>query len=891
MANKNVWFIMVHMCDRSKIRANLLCAVFVIASCILPALAVFSEAYGQSQVQTNSKSQAKQPRQSKLAAAGVVKRLDIEQIKFFEEKIRPLLAEHCYKCHGNKKQKGDLRVDSLASLIKGGSTAGAIKPGDVEGSLLVTAIRHVDPELKMPKKKLAARQIAAIETWIKMGAPWPGVKPNAGGDAVESAQTKSDGVPAVRTGNTINDKDRAYWFYQPLSHPKIPELPKSIQASDQDRLRNPIDRFVVKKLNAHGISVAKQADRLTLIRRATFDLTGLPPTAGEVDRFIKDKSPDAYEQLIDRLLASPRYGERWARHWLDLVRYADSNGFKTDEYRPHIWRYRDWVIQALNDDMPYDRFVQKQIAGDELFPDEADSMVALGYLRLWPYETNQRDVYKQWGEILDDVTKVSSEVFLGMSMGCARCHNHKFDPILKEDYYSLRAYFAPLMPDDSLVVASAKQLEANRKQLGKWQEATKKIREQISAIVEPVRIGAEKPSLVKFEPRIQAIMAKKPTDSSPLHQQIQYLAQLQLLREHNRIEGRIKGEARKKLDALRAELKTYDHLKPAALPQVMAIRDVSKVAPQVVVPGRGGQSNIAPGVPSVLNSRLPAIKPNEGVYPSTGRRGALAHWLTNPTNRLSMRVIVNRLWQYHFGVGIVATANDFGHLGQPPSHPQLLDWLANELVDRKFSMKQMHKLMMTSATYKQVSSVVTSDKMRRVDLENRLLWRYPVRRLSAEELRDAMLLVSGEIDTKMGGPGEKETTKRRSVYLKFMRNTRPSMSMAFDGPDGFNSIARRVDTTTAPQALLLMNGKWAVARAVEMAKRIEEESKLKIKASGESADANAILTKQIEVVFLKAYGRLSTQEELAGARNFVKENALATLCHVLLNSNEFLYVD
>ncbi|MEX2212660.1 MAG: DUF1549 domain-containing protein [Phycisphaeraceae bacterium] len=780
-------------------------------------------------------------------------------IEYFETKVRPVLATHCFKCHSEEKQKGDLRLDSLEAMLVGGSAGPSLVPGKPDKSLLIEAIMYENEDLQMPPKdKLSQEDIEAITHWVKLGAVWPGAK--AGGASVRSKTAK------------ISDEDRAYWAFQPVSKPSVPKVKHTA------RVINAIDSFLLAKLEGKGLTYSPEADKVTLIRRATFDLHGLPPTPEEVDTFVKDTSADAWTNLLDRLLASPRYGERWARHWLDLVRYSDSDGFKADDYRPHIWRYRDWVIRAFNDDMPYDQFLTWQLAGDEAAPLEPDAVIATGYLRLGPYEYNQRDVHKQWNEIVDDMTGISGEVFLGLSMHCARCHNHKFDPILQEDYFRLRAFFEPVLLDEQITASTKAEHAAYAQKYAGWEAATQEIRAKIEAIEGPVRRAVEKPAIVKYTDELQRILLAEEDALSPGDRQIKDLAFRQLVAEHKKIDGKIKADQKTELNNLYAELRKFDSIKPAPLTPVMAARDVGPVAPPTTIPSDRSQRVIAPGRLAVLgDTKLEIAKPQAAQ--STGRRLALATWLTDKDHPLASRVIVNRLWQYHFATGIVATANDFGHQGDLPTHPELLDWLAREFVARGWKIKDMHKLIMSSSAYRQ-SAVVQESGVRgqgtgnnqspptpvggsdpqKLDPGNQLLWRFPLHRLQAEQLRDAMLFVSGELDAKMYGTGVDDSAPRRSVYLKFMRNNRPDLIEIFDGPDGFNSFSKRNITTIAPQALMLINSDWTVARARKFAEQARRE-------------ASGATSQMIELAFRKALGRAPQKDELTASLAFIDEQA------------------
>ncbi len=468
--------------------------------------------------------------------------------------------------------------------------------------------------------------------------------------------------------------------------------------------RNDLDRFVLAKLRTHGLLPAAEADRRAVVRRLYFDLTGLPPAPEEIDAFVADPAPDAYERLVDRLLDSPRYGERWARHWLDLVRYAESDGFRQDAFRPHAWRYRDYVIRAWNDDKPYDRFILEQLAGDEVAPHDPDALAATAYLRHWIYEYNQRDVRTQWDNILNDITNVTGEVFLGLGVGCARCHDHKFDPILKEDYFRLKAFFTPLLPRDDLPYATGEAWQQYQTQLAVWREKTAEIRRQIDELERPLVEAARKRAADKFPRDIREMLLKEPSQRAPLEHQLAELANRQAKEEVAKVNfgSQLKGDERARWEQLQGEMKQLDDLRPKDLPPAFTVTDVGPVAPSTLIAGARERREVEPGFPTVLDPATAAIVPPAS-GDSTGRRTALARWLASPANPLTARVMVNRIWQQHFGVGLVATASDFGRLGEPPSHPELLDWLASRFMADGWRFKPLHRLIVTSATYRQAA--------------------------------------------------------------------------------------------------------------------------------------------------------------------------------------------
>ncbi len=762
-----------------------------------------------------------------------------EQADFFEKTIRPILTENCFSCHSQKagKKKGGLVLDSLDGLLTGGDSGAAVVIGQPEKSLIIKAVRQQDDDLKMPPKgKLTGEQIAALTAWIKLGAPWPG------------SATKTS-----RSPGKITDEDRRWWAVQPLK-------PGTIPASVDDRNVNPIDRFIGQRLKAEGLRPSPAAAPAVLVRRLYFDLVGLPPTPEEVEAFVRDTSPDAYEKLVDRLLASPRYGERWARHWLDLVRYAESDGYRIDDYRPEAWRYRDYVVRSLNADKPYDRFVQEQLAGDELWPDDPDARAATGYLRHWIYEYNQRDVQLQWQTILNDLTDTTGEVFLGMGYGCARCHDHKFDPILQKDYYRLQAFFAPILPRDDIPLATPEQLKNYHERLARWEAATATTRAEMERIEGPARHIAAEGAIAKFQDELQAMIRKPPIDRTPLEHQIAELSYRQVLYEFTRIEGRLKDEDKARLISLKKELSAADAIRPTPLPLALTVSDVGTTAPPTIIPKKG--TVVEPGFLTLLEENPATISAIPTAPNSTGRRTALARWITRPDNPLSTRVIVNRVWQYHFGQGLVNTASDFGRLGDKPSHPELLDWLATRFVEQGWKMKDLHRLIVTSATYRQSATAPVDELARKKDPENRLLGRMTTRRLDAEEVRDAILQATGELDPSGGGPSVDPGKARRSIYCRVMRNTHDPLLEVFDLPEGFTSTAQRNVTTTPTQALLMLNGPYLLQRAHALAERVEQIS---------TDDSG-----RVEAAFRVAFGRRPTAAEARRATEFLRGGKPAT---------------
>jgi mono/diheme cytochrome c family protein len=804
-----------------------------------------------------------------LASLGAGDPDGVSPDRFFEAKVRPILAGTCQKCHGAERQKGGLRLDSLEAALRGGDSGPAVVPGKLDESLLVEAVHH--DGLRMPPAgKLDDAQIADLERWVELGAPWP----DHGGAA-----------PAPPSpARTFSDADRAWWAFQPVGRFEPPP-------EGDGWARNPIDRFVARTLAANGLTPAPEADRRTLIRRVTFDLTGLPPTPEEVEAFVDDPDPLAYEHLVGQLLESPRHGERSARRWLDLVRWAESDGYRADAFRPEAWRYRDYVIDAYNRDTPYDRFVIEQLAGDELDPEDLDLRVATQFLRLWAYEYNQRDVPGQWSAILNDLTDVTADVFLGLGMGCARCHDHKFDPILRRDYYRLQAFYAPLLPRDDLRLAPDSEVADLAVAQAAYDLMTADLRAELAEVETPARTFSFREGFLKFQPDLRAIILKPDHLRTPLERQYGYLCGRQFVEEFaTKIDGRLSPDARKRYDELKARLKAFDRYRPEPPPRAFTATDVGRGAPPTVIPGDRRAEPIEPGFLTILDPGPAPIESPEPGAATTGRRLTLARWIARPDNPLSMRVVVNRAWQDHFGRGLVGTPSDFGRLGDPPSHPELLDWLAAWFVDHGMRSKDLHRLIVTSATYRQaaVRPRAEVEAARRLDPENRLLWRHNTARLEAEPIRDAMLAVSGELDPALGGPSVPADAPRRSIYTRAIRNTHDPVLDAFDAPDGSASVPRRNLTTSPTQSLLLINGAWTLQRARAFAERLARER----------PDDPAA---QVDRAYRIAFGRAPTEAERADALAFLDEqaalpgagpgDALVDLCHAVLNSNEFLYVD
>ena len=612
-------------------------------------------------------------------------------------------------------------------------------------------------------------------------------------------------------------QQRRYWAFQAVSRPAVPPV------RNRTWVNNPIDAFVLQKLEEKGIAPGPEAGRIELIRRVTLDLTGLPPTPEQVDAFVTDRSPRAFENVVERLLASPQYGERWARHWLDVARFAESTGFEDDVTRQNAWRYRDYVIAALNSDKPYDRFVKEQIAGDELWPADPQARLATAFNRHYPEEGNQKDLLLARQEMLHDVTSVTGAAFLGLTFECARCHDHKFDAIPQRDYYRLQAFFANIDHDDRFPLVSGDALGDYERRLAEWETRTQGIWDEMSALLMPKRTFTPAQLLERYPDYAVAAVKTPPERRTPLQAWMEHLLASKncgtcplrpkpyLDPLFKSVVSKLTGEEKKRYQELEAELAKLEHLKPKEIPHGTGVFDISAKAPPTHVLGVGQYSSpgeeVEPGFLSILDPSPARIaEPADGR--STGRRSALANWLANPANPLTGRVMVNRVWHHHFGTGIVATPGDLGVMGARPTHPELLDWLTSEFVSSGWSLKQLHRLIVTSRTYRQSS--LDRPSARQTDPSNRLLWRYSPQRLEAEAVRDSALAVAGTLNPSTGGPsvfpplpagmpkpigGWDSSTnpadqQRRSIYIFVRRNDPYPMLNAFDFPDTHETCSR-----------------------------------------------------------------------------------------------------
>ncbi|MFH5804040.1 DUF1549 domain-containing protein [Alienimonas sp. DA493] len=772
--------------------------------------------------------------------------LEAAKARFFENEVRPLLAKRCFECHGEEKQEGELRLDAMNHILAGGWSGAALERGKPDDSLLMEAVRYESYEMP-PGGQLPAAEIAVLERWIELGAPWPG--------AEDSPPVR----PASERGPKFTEEDRAWWALQPVTEPEVP-------ATKGDWGRNEIDRFLLAEMERRGLTPAPEADRRTLIHRLTQDLTGLPPTPEEVDAFVADDSADAYDKLVERLLASDAYGERWGRHWLDLVRYADSDGYRADFVRPDAWRYRDYVIESFNEDKPYDTFVKEQLAADELYPEDVDVQVALGYLRHGIYEYNSREAPGQRELMLNELTDTTADVFLGLGLQCAKCHDHKFDPLPQTDYYRLRAFLEPVLFRDDVPLATEEEQAAHAEAMREWEEATADLRAQLEEIEGPARERGQRKAVERFPEDVQAIYHTPDAEKTAYDRQVHWLVHDQVLFEWERLDNHIPSELKPKAVELRKKIAEFDHLKPAPLPTGRIAGDADAVAPPTIVPKR--KIEVQPGKIALLSEEPMEIepprhegKPLPGVngHGTTGRRAALANWIADPENPLSTRVIVNRVWQGHFGRGLAPNGSDFGRLGGPPSHPELLDWLVVRFLDEGWRLKPLHRLIVTSAAYRQAATHPHAAAYAGIDPQNDWYWRADVRRLAAEQVRDALLFVTGSLQEKDGGPGAGHSTPVRSVYLQVKRNSREPLMDLFDLPQFFISASAR-DTTTSPlQSLYLINSDAVLGHASKLASRVSAEA---------GSDEEAALA---AVAWRAVLGREPTDGELATCVEFLRE--------------------
>jgi mono/diheme cytochrome c family protein len=772
-------------------------------------------------------------------------KLDAAAEEFFEAKVRPVLAARCQECHGSEKAKGGLRLDARDSMLKGGESGPVVVPGKPDESALIEAIRYEGAVQMPPKGKLKGEEIAALTEWVKRGAHWPAPRPGVGA-------TVASAIPAESAAHSaaVVERARSLWSFQPVGNPAPPEV------RDPAWPVSPIDRFVLARLESNGLAPSPPADKAALIRRVTFDLIGLPPAPEEIAAFLRDDAPDAFARVVDRLLASPNYGERWGRFWLDVARYGEdqAHSFQPRLY-PYGFRYRDWLTRAFNRDMPYDRFILEQIAGDLLDGPESerlDRLAALGFFACGPVYYGDGNKLDQYADRIDTLTRG----FLGLTVACARCHDHKYDPIPTTDYYALEGVFAST---DYVEVPSVpkEQVEAYNKA-----QAT---------------ITAKEKEITAFV-KAEAERMKKKVATSEL----------------KAFERMLPAEAKAKVKALRAAVDDLKKKAPPKYPVIHSLVDASRPTDMPVLV-RGNAATPGAKVPRRF---LTALGGDRSAFRQGSGRLELAQAIAGADNPLTARVMVNRVWQHHFGRGLVGTDSNFGALGERPSHPELLDWLAGRFVRSGGSLKSLHREILLSSTYQQSSRFDSQGFTK--DPGNTLLWRMNRRRLDVEAWRDAMLVVAGRLDPTIGGPSislDAPSNRRRTAYAAISRHDLAWMLRLFDFPDPNITSGRRVETTVPLQQLFVLNSEFMVGAARAVADRLGATS-----PTGRD-DAEAIRR-----AYLLLYGRAATDREISLGLAYLRTpepsatddpqakdptdlSRWERYAQALLAANEFLFVD
>jgi hypothetical protein len=834
--------------------------------------------------------------------------IEANEKKLNQHDVLPIVLLRCTTCHGARIKQGGVDLRTPVSMRKGGKNGPAIIPGDPDASLMMQRIESEacpprDLLLKFFVKRPPASEVKVLHDWIVAGAPAGDVLPDV-------ATTDPDPL--------VTDEDRQHWAFQP-------SVARSGAVS--------IDEFILEKLQEKGLAFSSEANRDTLIRRTYLDLTGIPPSLTEWEEWHANGDPNWHSQLVDDLLASPHYGERWGRYWLDLAGYADSEGgTSADPVRQVAWKYRDYVVRAFNDDKPYDRFLLEQIAGDELIDHESasviteqmvDNLIATGFLRMGMDQTGSRTmnfVPERLGVVSDAIT-VLSEGLMGLTMGCARCHSHKYDPIPHRDYYRFKAIFQGAFDEHDWLTFKNRKLNVdlperlqryatlNPPLAAKIKQLEQQLKSSTAALqVELLRQHYPEQSKVDRDETLRALRIADNNRSQPQRILVEMLQRVYILPDAKQAVAVV--EARQVVRDIEKQIKeTQREMAPP--PTIRAVWDRGEPSPTYIL--RRGEHNkpgplVGPGVPSVLtDGRTPFdVKPP---FPNgtnrTGRRLAFANWLTQPEHPLTARVIVNRVWYHHFGTGLVKTLENFGANGDRPSHPELLDWLAVKFVEQDWSIKDLHRLVMNSQTFRQ-SSRITDDR-RKADPQNRLLSRMSLRRMDAESLRDSLLAVSGRLDTQAGGPPDTVSVNenglvsvdptgnncwRRSIYIQYRRTEIPSMMETFDYPEmGPNCLSRSV-STASPQSLMLMNSEHVHELAASFAARVE---------AAHQAGSAENLPDQIDTVYQLALSRLPSDDERQLGVDTLKElrdvwpekptAAFSIYCHTILNSGAFLYID
>lgn len=810
-----------------------------------------------------------------------------EDVQFFQENVVAILKDNCLRCHSGAEPEGGLSLTTREGFLEGGDSGSSVDLQQHADSVLLQALNYDGYEMP-PTGQLAPKQIAAVTKWVEKGMPWPS-------DMKEIDFEAPHGPPEV------NDENKQFWSFQPVVAVQVPQTDRSV--------RNPIDAFVGKKLTDAGLepSVAAPAD--VLIRRMHYDLLGLPPSADFLSSWSKRLqlntdapiNQDQVFQLIDQLLSSPHYGERWGRHWLDLVRYAETNSYERDRAKPFVWRYRDYVIRSFNDDTPYNQFVREQLAGDELDQVTPDSIIATGYYRLGRWDDEPADPKLAFYDDIDDIVSTTSQAFLGLTVNCARCHDHKIDPIPQRDYYRMVAFFHNIRrygdrSGDSVLEASVRE-----------------INQQIDTVTLKAAQTRYQNDLAAAEGTLTRIEKKIDSDLQDVEkEELQY--------DMNRIPIVAKREGTlltvKEVKNYKQQFERLQQLrenKPTGLASALCVTENMKAVKPVYILTRGNPyaegDEVTPGFPSILSPpEIPIPDAAEGAT-SSGRRRVLADWIASGDNPLTARVMMNRVWQFHFGRGIVRSSSDFGFQGIAPTHPELLDWLAKQFVETGWSIKAMHRLIMSSATY-QMSSAA-NESAYAVDPNNDLLWRFDMRRLSAEEIRDSILWANGSLNTqKMYGPSvftdipdavkagqsrpgagwgdsSDEDKARRSVYIHVKRSLQDPLLQSFDSADTDQPCPVRFVTVQPTQALGMINSEFINKQAQVFADLLKSRTLDR--------------TEQIQIALNRVTQRTATAEEIQHGHELMTslqnehglsaDKALKYFCLVALNLNEFVYLD
>lgn len=776
----------------------------------------------------------------------------------FQRQIQPIFAKRCFSCHGPDAAEGGLRLhEREAAMAELDSGERAITPGDVEKSALAFRIATDDESLRMPPEgpALSPEEVALVRRWIQEGANW-----------------------------------EKHWAFLPVE----PQTPPEVK--NRDWVANPIDAFILRGLEDAGLKPAPPADKATLLRRVYYDLIGLPPTPEQMDAFLADDSPTAYEEVIDRLLNSPQYGERWARHWLDVVRFAETNSFERDGVKPNAWRYRDYVIRSFNNDKPYDRFILEQLAGDELPDRSAETIIATGFYRLGVWDDEPADPLQSKFDELDDIITTASHGFLGLTLDCARCHDHKIDPIPQKDYYRMLAFFADLRPYGTRGdQQSWNQTDISSPELAAQYEALDRrqaeLRRQMTEIEQRgiVKMSAEDQRKTEGNERAKVLAEKLQN----------YLSDE---------DWRQYTELKSQMDSAEKERKRLPPRESA-----LSVAHCYVNPPETFVLLRGNPHSqgdpVTPGFPSIFETEDPVIAAPPPNAQSSGRRLILAKWIASPDNLLTARVMVNRIWQHHFGRGIVRSPNNFGLGGDPPTHPELLDWLAHDFVQGEWRIKRLHKLILLSNTYR-MSSQASPEGLAQ-DPNNDLFWRFNMRRLGAEEIRDSIHAVSGQLNLKMYGPGmypelsrevlqgqsqpgsgwgnsPPEEQARRSIYIHIKRSLIPPSLANFDFPETDRTCEARFVTTIPTQALGMLNGDFVQKQARAFARRLRKEA---------PGDVRSQVHRGLRLVFSRPVETSEVErglkliETLKANHQLDEDKALDLFCLYALNLNEFMYLD